>query len=106
MQSIFAILFLVFILYLFVQFARQECIQDDYLEVVDDVESRYEWARTRTLFPFGMRAQLERSQELLWLAKSLWQKGRWQQAHCVVRQSQDAMNKAQRIYCSVVCRQG
>ena len=45
-----------------------------------------------------MQAQLEVSCELLGEAKYLWKGNKWQQAYLVAHQSQEAMNKAQRIY--------
>lgn len=91
--------------YCLVQFARQEYIQEEYEEAVFDVESRLEWAKTRQSFPFGMKAQLDICSRLLGRAKRLWKENQWQQAYQVARQSQEAMNRAQSIYVSVVGKQ-
>ena len=87
---------------LLVQFARQEEIQDEYEDAIIDIEARLEWARTRNCFPFGMEAQMEISHELLGKAKNLWNQNRWHLAYRTVLQSQKAMNKAQRIYSSMI----
>lgn len=92
--------------YFLIQFARQEYIQEDYEDTIFEVEGRLEWARSRTLFPFGMKAQLEVSCELLGKAKTLWNEDKWQQAYQVALQSQEAMDKAQRIYSSGYHRPG
>jgi hypothetical protein len=102
MGAILTFVFFATILYLLIQFARQEYIQDEYEEAVFDVEGRLDWARTRRVFPFGMRAQLEVSGELLGKAKDLWQANKWHQAYLVAIQSQEAMDKAQSIYSSVI----
>jgi hypothetical protein len=98
MNTVLAIGFLVAVFFFLIQFARQEHFQDYYEDTLDDVEGRLEWARTRTSFPFGMKAQLEVCHELLAKAKSLWQENKWHQAYQVALQSQKAMNKAQNIY--------
>lgn len=82
----------------FLQFARQEEAQEEYEEAVHDVEGRLEWAQTRRSHPFGMQAQLDVSRELLHRARELWAENRWQQACHAALKSQEAMNKAQRIY--------
>ncbi|WP_163338676.1 hypothetical protein [Desulfopila sp. IMCC35008] len=102
MDAILTIVFFATLLYLFVQFARQECIQDEYEEAIFDIEGRLDWARTRRVFPFGMTAQLEVAGELLGRAKDLWQANQWQKAYLVALQSQEAMNRAQSIYSSVI----
>ncbi|MGW8195370.1 MAG: hypothetical protein ACWGOX_14020 [Desulforhopalus sp.] len=102
MTTVLALGMLATLFCLFVQFARQEYVQDDYEEAIVDIEGRLEWARTRKSHPFGMKAQLEVSCELLHKAKSLWQENKWQQAYHVALQSQGAMNRAQRIYSSVL----
>ncbi len=102
MDAILTTVFFATLLYLFIQFARQECIQDEYEEAIFDIEGRLDWAYTRRVFPFGMRAQLEVSGELLDRAKELWQANQWQKAYQVALQSQEAMNKAQSIYSSVI----
>lgn len=102
MHTVLAIGFFVLFFYLSIQFARQEHIQEYYEEAIFDVEGRLEWARSRSSFPFGMRAQLDVSCKLLGKAKNLWKENKWQQAYKVALQSQEAMNKAQRIYRSVV----
>ena len=55
MNAILVTGFLVTIFYFLVQFGRQEHFQEDYEEAIKDVEGRLEWAKTRTLFPFGMQ---------------------------------------------------
>ena len=102
MHTVMTVGFFVMILYFFIQFARQEHVQDDYEDAIIDVEGRLAWARTRTSFPFGMKAQLEESCSLLNKAKFFWQENKWQQAYHFARQSQEAMNKAQRIYCAAI----
>jgi hypothetical protein len=100
MNNVLVIGFLVVIFYYLIQFARQEHVQDDFEDAIVDVEGRLEWARTRTFFPFGMKAQLEVAHELLVNAKSLWKENKWHRAYRAALQSQKAMNKAQSIYCS------
>jgi hypothetical protein len=102
MDNVLVIGFLVIIFYCIIQFARQEHIQDDYEDAIDDVEGRLDWARTRTCFPFGMKSQMKVSYEFLRKAKSLWKDNKWQQAYRVALQSQEAMNKAQHLYCSAI----
>ncbi len=85
-----------------IQFARQEHIQEDYEEAVIDIEGRLDWAHSRTSFPFGMKAQLEVSYELLGKAKTHWKENKWNQAYQFALQSQEAMNKAQKIYVSAL----
>lgn len=100
MNTVLAFIFLFIIFYLFIQFGREEEIQDVYNDIISDVEGRLEWARTRNSFPFGMKAQLEVSCRYLRRAKSLWKKNKWHQAYRVVLQAQKAMNRAQNIYSS------
>lgn len=102
MNNILVIGFLVVIFYYIVQFARQEHVQEDYEDAIVDVEGRLDWARTRTSFPFGMKAQLDVCYELLGKAKSLWEENKWHHAYRVALQSQEAMNKAQNIYSSFI----
>jgi|GEM_PF-1449674 len=102
MSIVLAIAFFVTILYLFIQFARQEHLQDDYEEAILDVEGRLEWARSRSSCPFGMKAQLDVSSELLSKAKSLWRENKWDRAYLVSLQSQEAMDRAQSIYSSAI----
>lgn len=102
MNTVLTIQLLVVLLYYLIQFARHEHIQEDYEDAVIDVEGRLEWARTRSSFPFGMQAQLEVSCELLGKAKCLWKANKWHQAYRVALQAQNAMNKAQSLYCAVV----
>lgn len=102
MNTVLAIGFLGVIFYFLIQFARQEHVQEDYEDTVADVEARLEWARTRTSFPFGMKAQLEVSCELLGKAKGFWKENKWHQAYRVALQSQEAMNKAQSIYSTAI----
>lgn len=102
MNTVLTIQFLVILVYFLIQFARQEHVQEDYEDAIVDVEGRLEWARTRTSCPFGMKAQVEVSCELLGQAKSLWKENKWQQAYQVALQSQEAMNRAQSIYTSAL----
>ena len=98
MDVIGVFVFLVVLLYFFIQFARQENVQDDFEDTIADVEGRLDWAYSRTSFPFGMKAQLEVSHQLLDKAKNLWKEHKWHQAYRVALQSQKAMNNAQGIY--------
>ena len=100
MHALLGIGFIITILYFFMQFARQEYIQDEYEETIGDVEGRLEWARSRSVYPFGMKAQVEVSGELLAKAKSLWRWNKWHQAYNLAMQSQKAMDRAQSIYSS------
>lgn len=100
MQLVMAIFFFVLVFYLFLQFTRQEDVQEEYEEAILDIEGRLEWAQTRRSHPFGMQAQLQVSRELLHRAKGLWAENRWQQAYRVALKSQEAMNRAQRLYIS------
>ncbi len=102
MEAVLAVGFIGIFFYLLIYFARHEYVQDGYEEAIGDVEGRLEWARTRTSFPFGMRAQLDVARELLGRAKRLWKKNKWHQAYCVALQSQEAVNKAQCIYSRVI----
>lgn len=102
MHVIPAIVFSALLVYLLVQFARQEEIQDGYEEAIIDIEARLEWARTRSCFPFGMETQMEISRELLGKAKNLWNQNRWHHAYRTALQSQKAMNEAQSIYSSMI----
>ena len=102
MHVFLALVFSALLIYLLVQFARQEEIQDEYEDAILDIEARLEWARTRSRFPFGMQAQMEISHDLLGQAKNLWSQNRWRQAYQTALQSQDAMNRAQRLYSSAI----
>lgn len=102
MHVFLALVFSTLLIYLFVQFARQEEVQDDFEDAILDVEARLEWARTRNSFPFGMQAQMEISGELLGKAKNLWNQHRWRQAYQTALRSQDAIDKAQQIYSSMI----
>ena len=102
MHVFLALVFSALLVYLFVQFARQEEIQGDFEDAILDVEARLEWARTRSSFPFGMQAQMEISGELLGKAKNLWDQHRWRQAYQTALRSQDAIDRAQRIYSSMI----
>lgn len=102
MDIVVLIGFLAVLFHFLIRFARQEQVQEDYEDTIEDVECRLDWARCRTFFPFGMKAQLEVSHELLGEAKCLWKEDRWHQAYRVALQSQEAMNKAQSLYCAVV----
>ena len=98
MSSMLTVGFMVVIYYYLIQFARQEEIEEYYEEAIIDIEGRLDWAHTRTTFPFGMKAQLQVAGELLGKAKRLWQDKQWQKAYQVALQSQEAMDRAQRIY--------
>lgn len=102
MNVLLAVVFFAILLYLFVQFARQEEIQDYYKDAIIDIEGRLEWARTRKSFPYGMMAQIERSRELLTMAQNLWSKHQWQRAYQAALKSQEAIDRAQRIYSSMI----
>jgi hypothetical protein len=102
MSTLWVIGFFIGFIYLLIQFARQENVQDEYEDVIVDVEGRLDWARTRSVFPFGMKAQLEVCGSLLERAKALWNQNKWHQAYRVLLQSQEAMNRAQHIYSSVL----
>ena len=101
MSVILAVAFAVMILYLFVQFGRQEYIEEYYEDIIIDVEGRLEWARALRSFPFGMRSQLDVCRGLFEKSKNLWQDNRWFQAYEVARKSQEAMNNAQNLYKSL-----
>jgi len=102
MDTVLGIGFCIILFYFIIQFARQEHVQEEYEEAIIDIEGRLEWACTRTSFPFGMKAQLEVSNELLGKSKNLWKENKWHQAYRVALESQKAMNKAQIIYCSAI----
>ncbi len=102
MEAVFAVGFICIFFYLLIHFGRHEYIQDGFEEAIGDIEGRLEWARTRTSFPFGMKAQLDVAGELLGRAKKLWRKNKWHQAYCVALQSQEAVDKAQNIYKRVI----
>jgi hypothetical protein len=102
MNTVMTLGFFITILYLLIQFARQEHVQDEYEDTIGDIEGRLEWARTRRLIPFGMEAQLKITHERLDKAKRLWKENRWNQAYRVSLRSQEAMNKAQSIYSAAI----
>lgn len=102
MNTVLVIGFFILLFYFMIQFARQEYVQEEYTEAIIDVEGRLEWANTRTSFPFGMKAQLGVSYELLGKAKRLWKENKCHQAYRVALDSQKAMNQAQSIYCSAI----
>lgn len=102
MHALLTIAFIFTLVYWFIQFARQEYIFEEYSDTVYDIEGRMEWANSRRVCPFGMKAQLEVSCELLGEAKNLWKRNRWQQAYSVALQSQEAMDRAQNIYRSAI----
>lgn len=102
MNTVLAIGFFVMIFYFIIQFAQQDNVEEYYEEAIIDIEGRLEWARTRSSLPFGMKSQLDMSYKLLGEAKSLWKGKKWYQAYRVALQSQEAMNKAQNIYCSAI----
>lgn len=102
MHVILALLFSAMLIYLLVQFARQEEIQDNYEDAIIDIEGRLDWARSRRSFPYGMKAQIDVSGELLGKAKYLWSENRWYQAYQTALEARDAIDKAQRIYSSMI----
>lgn len=102
MGTVAAIGTLAVVVYYLIDFARQEQIQEYYEDVLLDVEGRLDWARSRPFTPFGMKAQLEVSSELLGEARELWKGHEWHQAYRVARQAQEAMNRAQAIYCRAI----
>lgn len=102
MHAVLSLLFCVMLVYLLIQFARQEEIQDYYEDVIIDIEGRLEWARSRSSYPYGMKAQIEVSGELLVKAKSLWSENRWQLAYLTALQSQEALDRGQRLYRSMI----
>lgn len=98
MSAILTVQFFIVLLYLLIQFARLEQVQEIYNDTVIEVEGRLDWARSRTTFPFGMRAQLDVASQLLNQAHRLWRRNKWHQAYRVALKSQEAMTKAQKIY--------
>lgn len=102
MHAILALFFCAMLVYLLIQFARQEEIQDIYEDIIIDIEGRLDWARTRSALPFGMQNQIERSGRLLGKAKWHWSNHRWQSAYRTALQAQEALDKAQRLYRSMV----
>ncbi len=102
MNVLLAVVFFSILLYLFVQFARQEEIQDFYEDAISDIEGRLEWAHSRKSFPYGMKAQIEISRDLLRMAKRLWSENKWQRAYQAALKSQEAIDRAQRIYSSMI----
>ena len=102
MHTVLTLGFIFSLFFLLIQFARQEYIQEYYEETILDVEGRLEWARSRRTFPFGMRAQMDVCLQHLGHAKSLWKAHKWDRAYQAALQSQEAMNRAQRIYSSVI----
>lgn len=100
MNTLLVIGLIVTFTYFCIQLARQEAVEDFYEDAIIDVEGRLDWARTRSFFPFGMKAQMDVSNELLRQAKTLWQENKWKKAYNVARQSQAAIDKAQSIYIS------
>jgi len=102
MTNILAFGGIAIIYYYLIQFGRREQIEDYFEDTIIDVESRLDWAHSRRFHPFGMKAQLEVSSELLDKAKILWNSNNVQQAYRVARQAQEAMNRAQNIYCKAI----
>ena len=102
MSLFLAVGFLTILIYLLIQFARQEYVQEYYEEAITDIEGRLEWAYSRKAFPFGMKSQLKNCRTLLEKAKRLWHENKWHQAYQVALQSQEAMNKAQNLYSNVL----
>jgi hypothetical protein len=102
MTTLLAVGSIVIIFYYLIQFARREHIEEYYEDAIIDVEGRLDWARSRRFHPFGMKAQLEVSADLLAQAKRLWHTNNSLQAYRAARQAQDAMNRAQNIYCRAI----
>ena len=102
MHVFLAFVFSLLLIYLLVQFGRQEEIRDDYEDAILDIEARLDWARTRSRFPFGMETQMKISSDLLGRAKNLWIQNRWRQAYQAALQSRDAIDRAQRLYSSAL----
>lgn len=102
MTTFLTVQFFIILLYFLVQFARLEQVQEIYKDTIVEVEGRLEWARSRSTFPFGMRAQLDVASQLLHQAQRLWRKNKWHQAYQVALKSQEAMSKAQKIYISAI----
>ncbi len=100
MNAVLGLGFYSVIIYLLIQFARQEIVQDNYDDAIVDIEGRLDWARTCSFFPFGMKSQIEVATELLEKAKCLWVENKWHQAYVIACRSQEALNKAQSIYSS------
>lgn len=98
MNTVLAIVIFSYIYYHLILFARQEHIEDEYIETISDVEGRLDWAHSRSYFPFGMRAQMEVSQEMLGKARNLWEQKKFQKAYHVALQSQEAIDRAQQLY--------
>ena len=89
-------------IYMMVQFGRQESVQEYYEETINDVDARFEWAKTRSFYPFGMEAQLDNSWEWLEKAKELWSQRKWHDAYRAAKQSQAHMNQAQEIFSNAI----
>ena len=104
MSILFAIGLIVTISYLLIQFVRQEAVEEFYQEAIIDIEGRLDWARTRSSYPFGMKAQMDVSNKLLHQAKNLWRGNKYHQAYRVARQSKEAIDKAQSIYISAIIK--
>ena len=102
MNIVLGCLFVFALIYLLIQFARHECVQEDYFNAIQDIEGRLDWAHSRSNFPFGMKSQLSQCNQLLKRAKSLWEKNKWHQAYGTALNSQKAMDRAQAIYRSVL----
>ena len=102
MHAVMALMFWALLVYLLVQFARQEEIQDYYEDAIIDIVGRLDWARSRTSLPCGMSSQIEISGELLGKAKNLWNEHRWHSAYRAALQSQEALDKAQLLYRAMI----
>ena len=105
MNTILAIGIFLVCYYYIIQFGQEEEIGEHYEEAILEVEGRLDWARSRNHVPFGMRAQMQVSQELLGKAKHLWHNKKWHQAYRVALQSQEALDKAQHIYIAAISGQ-
>lgn len=100
MLTLFAIGVIFATIFLLIKFAQQEAVEEFYQAAIIDIEGRMDWARSRSSCPFGMKTNIENSNQLLYQAKDLWHANRYHQAYRVARQSQDAIDKAQKIYIS------
>lgn len=100
MSILFVFALIVTITYMIFKFAQQEAVEEEYQEAILDIESLQEWASSRAIYPFGMKAQIEISNKLLHQAKDLRCESKYQQAYRVALQSLHAIDNAQRIYIS------
>lgn len=98
MSIMFTFIAILTITYFIFKFAQQENVEEYYQQTILDIEALQDWAASRTTYPFGMKAQIEISNDLLHQAKILQGESEYQHAYQVARQSWSAINKAQKIY--------